>query len=245
MLEPDELVRYSRQIMLPEIGEEGQEKLKGSHAVIIGVGGLGCASATYLAAAGVGSLTIVDSDTVSLSDLNRQTLYREEDIGQEKVIVAQRRLSRLNPRLEITPVSARITGENILAVISGADVVIDGLDNLAARLLVNSACVKRKAPFIYGGVSRLRGMATTILPGETPCLACISPEGVSGVGVLGALPGVIGCIQALEAIKILCGQPPSLAGRLLLFGGDDMSFRSYEIKRNESCPVCSKLTPSP
>jgi molybdopterin/thiamine biosynthesis adenylyltransferase len=204
------------------------------------VGGLGCASATYLTAAGVGHITIVDFDSVELTDLNRQILYSEDEIGQRKVAVAQRRLSRLNPLVQITPVSAKITEENVTGLISGAQVVVDGLDNSASRLLVNSACVEQGIPYIYGGVSRLRGMITTIIPGQTPCLACLSPEGAGGLGVLGVTPAVIADLQALEAIKILTGLKPSLAGRLLLFNGDDMKFRMREIARNESCPVCSR-----
>jgi molybdopterin/thiamine biosynthesis adenylyltransferase len=241
MLDQSELIRYKRQLIIPEFGEEGQRRLKGSHVVIVGVGGLGCASATYLTAAGVGHITLVDFDTVELTDLNRQILYWEEDIGKKKVEVAQRKLSKLNPLVQITPVSAKITEENAARLIGGAQVVVDGLDNSASRLVVNSACVKQKIPYIYGGVSRLRGMITTIIPGQTPCLACLSPEGAGGLGVLGITPAVIADLQALEAIKIVTGRRPSLAGRLLLFNGDDMKFRVREIARNESCPVCSPL----
>jgi len=240
MLDQSELIRYNRQLIIPDFGEDGQSKLKGSHVVIVGVGGLGCASATYLTAAGVGHITIVDFDTVELTDLNRQILYWEEDIGKKKVEVAQRKLSRLNPLIQITPVFAKITEKNAPSLISGAQVVVDGLDNSASRLVVNSACVEHKIPYIYGGVSRLRGMITTIIPGQTPCLACLSPEGAGGLGVLGVTPAVIANLQALEAIKILTGRSPSLAGRLLLFNGDDMKFRVREIARNESCPVCSR-----
>jgi molybdopterin/thiamine biosynthesis adenylyltransferase len=241
MLEKDELARYNRQIVIPGFGEEGQRKLKDAHLVIVGVGGLGCASATYLTAAGVGHITIVDFDTVELPDLNRQILYWEDEIGEKKVVVAQRKLSKLNPAVEITPVFARITEENVFSIIGNAQLVVDGLDNSAARLVVNSACVKQGIPYIYGGVSRLRGMVTTILPGKTPCLACLSPEGMGGLGVLGVAPALVASLQALEAIKILIGRSPSLAGRLLLFNGDDMKFQLLEIRRNENCPVCSPL----
>jgi len=243
MLDQSELIRYNRQLIIPDFGEEGQGKLKDSHAVIVGVGGLGCASATYLAAAGVGHIAIVDFDIVELPDLNRQILYGEEDVGKKKVIAAKRKLSRLNSKLEITPVFAKITEENVLSLIDGARVVVDGLDNSATRLVVNSACVKQKIPYIYGGVSRLRGMVTTIIPGQTPCLACLRPEGVGGLGVLGVTPAIIASLQALEAIKLLIGQSPALAGKLLLFNGDDMKFRLLEIRRNESCPVCSPTLP--
>jgi len=241
MLDQSELIRYNRQLIIPDFGEEGQRKLKDSHVVIVGMGGLGCASATYLTAAGVGHITIVDFDTVELSDLNRQILYWEEDVGKRKVAVAQRKLSKLNPAVEITPIFAKIMEENVLSIIDGAQVVVDGLDNSATRLVVNSACIKQKIPYIYGGVSRLRGMITTIIPGQTPCLACLSPEGVGGLGVLGITPALIANLQALEAIKLLIGHSPSLAGKLLLFNGDDMKFQVHEIRRNESCSVCSPV----
>lgn len=239
MLDQSELIRYNRQLKIPDFGEEGQKKLKGSHIIIAGVGGLGCASATYLTAAGVGHITIVDFDTVELSNLNRQILYWEDEIGERKVAVAQRKLSKLNPAVEITPIFAKIMEENVLSLIDGAQVVVDGLDNSVTRLVVNSACIKQKIPYIYGGVSRLRGMITTIIPGQTPCLACLSPEGAGGLGVLGITPALIANLQALETIKLLTGHSPSLAGKLLLFNGDDMKFQVREIRRNESCPVCS------
>jgi adenylyltransferase/sulfurtransferase len=241
MLGQSELIRYNRQLRIPDFGEEGQRKLKESHVIILGIGGLGCASATYLTAAGVGHITIVDFDTVELSDLNRQILYWEDDLGKSKVRVAQRKLSKLNPTVEITPIFTKVTRENAPNLIDGSQVVVDGLDNSATRLIVNSACIERKIPYIYGGVSRLRGMITTIIPGQTPCLACLSPEGVGGLGVLGVTPAVIANLQALETIKLIIGRSPSLAGKLLFFNGDDMRFRVREIRRNESCPVCSLM----
>ncbi len=242
MLEQNELIRYNRQLIIPDFGEEGQRKLKGSHVAIVGIGGLGCASATYLTAAGVGHITIVDFDTVELSDLNRQILYWEDEIGERKVAVAQRKLSKLNPSVEITPIFAKITEENVLSIIDRSQVVVDGLDNSATRLVVNSACIKQKIPYVYGGVSRLRGMITTIIPGQTPCLACLRPEGATGLGVLGVTPAIIANLQALEVIKLLIGHSPSLAGKLLLFNGDDIKFRVHEIRRNENCPVCSQVS---
>ncbi|MCJ7426575.1 MAG: HesA/MoeB/ThiF family protein [Dehalococcoidales bacterium] len=239
MLDQSELIRYNRQLIIPDFGEEGQGKLKDSRILIIGMGGLGCVSATYLTAAGVGHITIVDFDTVELPDLNRQILYWEEDVGKKKVDVAKRKLSRLNSKVEITPIFAEITEENVLSVIDGAQLVVDGLDNSATRLVVNSACVKQKIVYIYGGVSRLRGMITTIIPGQTPCLACFRPEGAGGLGVLGVAPAIIASLQTLEAIKLLTGQSPALAGKLLLFNGDDIKFRVYDIKKNENCPACS------
>jgi adenylyltransferase/sulfurtransferase len=217
---------------------------KDSHIIIVGIGGLGCASATYLTAAGVGHITIVDFDTVELSDLNRQILYWEDEIGERKVVVAQRKLSKLNPSVEITPIFAKITKENVLSIIDRSQVVVDGLDNSATRLVVNSACIKQKIPYVYGGVSRLRGMITTIIPGQTPCLACLLPEsveGLGGLGVLGVTPALIANLQALEVIKLLIGHSPSLAGKLLIFNGDDIKFQIHEIRRNENCSVCSQV----
>jgi len=236
------LIRYNRQLKIPELGVEGQKKLKSSHAIITGIGGLGCASAIYLTAAGVGRITIVDFDVVELSNLNRQVLYWEEDIGKKKVVVAQRKLSKLNLGTEIIPIFAKITGKNVFSIVDGAQVVVDGLDNFATRMLVNASCVKHKIPYIHGGVSRFRGLITTIIPGETPCLACLYPEGSpggEGLGVLGIVPGLVANLQSLEAIKIMIGHGPSLAGRLLRFNGNDMKFRIDDIKRNESCKVCS------
>jgi len=241
MLDQSELIRYNRQLIIPDFGQEGQNRLKKAHATIVGLGGLGCALATYLTAAGVGYITIVDSDIVEPSDLNRQILYWEEDVGKKKVIVAERKLSKLNPLIQITPVFTKVTEDNVLSIINGAQVVLDGTDNVATRLILNSACVRLGIPYIYGGVSRLRGMITTIIPGQTPCLACFRPEGAGGLGVLGVTPAIIASLQALEAIKLLIGQSPALAGKLLLFNGDDMKFQLLEIKRNEGCPVCSPL----
>jgi molybdopterin/thiamine biosynthesis adenylyltransferase len=242
LLGRSELIRYNRQLKIPELGVKGQKKLKSSHVIITGIGGLGCASAIYLTAAGVGRITIVDFDVVELSNLNRQVLYWEEDIGKKKVMIAQRKLSKLNLGTEIIPIFAKITGENVFSIVDGAQVVVDGLDNFATRMLVNASCVKHKIPYIHGGVSRFRGLITTIIPGETPCLACLYPEespGGEGLGVLGIVPGLVANLQSLEAIKIMIGHGPSLAGKLLRFNGNDMKFRIDDIKRNESCKVCS------
>ena len=241
MLNQNELTRYNRQLKIPDFGEESQKKLIDSHIAIVGIGGLGCASATYLTAAGVGRITIIDFDVVELSNLNRQVLYWEDEIGEKKVFVAQRKLSKLNPHAEIIAICDKVTEENISEFISGAQIVLDGLDNFSTRLVVNSACVRHRIPFIHGGVSRFRGLVTTILPGETACLACLYPEGSpggEGLGVLGFVPAVIANLQALEAIKLLIGQGPALAGKVLRFNGNDMKFRMDELQRNENCKVC-------
>jgi molybdopterin/thiamine biosynthesis adenylyltransferase len=242
VLDQHELTRYHRQIIIPEFGKEGQKRLKNSHVIIIGIGGLGCASATYLAAAGVGQITLVDFDVVELSDLNRQVLYWEEDIGEKKVSIAQKKLSKLNTAIKIIPLFTKVTEQNVSSIISGNEVVVDGLDNLVTRQIVNSACVKHKIPYIYGGVSRLRGMMTTIIPGKTACLACVYPERSQEegrLGVLGVIPSLIANFQSLEAIKLLIGQPPSFEGKLLRFNGNDLKFRMDDIKKNEACKVCS------
>jgi molybdopterin/thiamine biosynthesis adenylyltransferase len=242
VLNRHELTRYHRQIIIPEFGKEGQKRLKNSHVIIIGIGGLGCASATYLAAAGVGQITLVDFDVVELSDLNRQVLYWEEDIGEKKVSIAQKKLSKLNTAIKIIPLFTKVTEQNVSSIISGNEVVVDGLDNLVTRQIVNSACVKHKIPYIYGGVSRLRGMMTTIIPGKTACLACVYPERSQEegrLGVLGVIPSLIANFQSLEAIKLLIGQPPSFEGKLLRFNGNDLKFRMDDIKKNEACKVCS------
>jgi len=237
----DELSRYDRQIMMPEFGVAAQERLKAAHVVVAGVGGLGCASSLYLAAAGVGHLTLIDYDTVSLSDLNRQVLYTEADLGRKKVSAAAARLARLNSRITITPVDSQVDDSNAAGLIKGVQAVVDGFDNAAARLAVNAACVRARIPYIYGGISGLRGMVTTIIPGVTPCLACFRPAGVGGQGVLGAVAAVTAELQALEAVKLLTGKGPSLAGRLLLFHGDEVKFNLVEIKRNPACPVCGQV----
>ena len=240
-LEPDELLRYDRQLIIQDFGEQGQEKLKNAEIVIIGVGGLGCSSTIYLTAAGVGHITIVDFDTVELSDLNRQVLYGQDDIGETKVTAAHRKLSGLNSSIDITPVFQEVREDNVADILGGARLVVDGTDNMATRLIINSACIKTKIPYIYGGVSRLRGLVTTIIPGKTPCLACFRPEGTRGLGVFGVTAAIIANIQALEAIKILTGLSPSLAGKLLSFNGDTMKFSMYDIQRDVNCRVCSAL----
>jgi molybdopterin-synthase adenylyltransferase len=235
-----DLNRYQRQIVIPYLGRSGQEKLKNAHVCIIGVGGLGCTSANYLSAAGIGHITLVDFDIIELSDLNRQILYWEEDIGKKKVSVASDKLSRLNPDITITAVDSQITSSNADSIIQLADIVIDGLDNMESRLILNKACIDLKKTFIYGGVSYLSGMATTIIPGSTPCLSCISSEGLVGKGVLAMSPAIIANIQAIEAIKTIIGLKPSLAGKLLTFNGEEMKFRLLDIARNENCNICGR-----
>jgi molybdopterin-synthase adenylyltransferase len=243
MLTSEELERYGRQIIIPNFGEGAQEKIKRGRVLVAGVGGLGCTSALFLAGAGVGHIRLVDSDTVGLSNLNRQMLYGQEDVGRRKVEVASERLSRLNPNIELSPVFARITDDNVYDLLADVDLVVDGLDNFPTRLVLNSACVRKKITYIYGGVFGLKGAVTAVIPGRTYCLSCIYPIGREEkrpVPVLGAIPAVIASLQVVEAIKILAGLETSLAGRMLFFQGDRMEFFSLELKRNEQCKVCGK-----
>lgn len=243
MLTADELTRYSRQILIPELGLAGQERLQKSRVLLAGVGGLGCSSSQFLVAAGVGSITLVDRDTVALSDLNRQVLYGQEDIGRKKVEVAAERLSRINPGVEIHSRFVEISEKNAFQLLAGIDLVMDGLDNLPARFFMNSACVGRKIPYVYGGIKGLKGAVAAIVPGKTPCLACIYPRTRTHEGphpVLGSVPAVIANLQVLEAIKILTGRYDSSAGRMVFFDGSEMTFSRLELKRNEKCKVCGK-----
>lgn len=244
MLKQSEYIRYSRQLLLEGFGAEIQEKLKDSHVTIAGIGGLGCCSSMFLGAAGVGHITIIDDDFIELSDLNRQILYSDRDLGKAKVTVAQRILSQLNPELNIIPVCSKIMDENVSSLIKGTQVVVDGTDNFSTRFILNAACVRNELPFIYGGVHGLKGMMTTIIPGKTPCLVCISPQipRMSGiVPVLGAVPAVIGALQALEAIKLITNIETPLASKLLLFDGRFISFVYINLRRNNGCPICSKF----
>ncbi|MBN1546378.1 MAG: HesA/MoeB/ThiF family protein [Syntrophaceae bacterium] len=241
MLTEYDLLRYKRQIYYPYLGEEGQDKLKQAHVVVAGVGGLGCPSALYLAAAGVGCMTIIDDDTVSLSNLNRQILHYDQDVGRQKVVSAAEKLGHLNPTVEVRPLNIRIDERNAAALIAGADVVIDGLDNFETRLFLNRACVELGIPFVHGGVHSLMGEVTTIIPGKTPCFACLCqdvPEQEEEIPVLGPLPGMIACVQVMEAIKYLAGFGTLLTGRMLFIDGSDMTFSTIGIERAKQCPVC-------
>jgi len=241
MLTEYDLLRYRRQIYYPYLGEEGQDKLKRSHVVVAGVGGLGSPNAIYLAAAGIGRLTIIDYDVVSLSNLNRQILHYDQDVGREKVVSAYEKLGRLNPTVMVRPLNARIDEANAANLIAGADLVIDGLDNFETRLIVNKTCVDLGIPFIHGGIHSLMGEVTTIIPGKTPCYACLCqeiPEQEEEIPVLGPLPGVIACVQVMEAIKYLAGFGTLLAGRMLFIDGSDMTFSTISFEKAKNCPVC-------
>ena len=241
MLTKNDLVRYERQILYPDLGEKGQERLKQSHVVVAGLGGLGCAASLYLTCAGVGHVTLIDCDQVELSNLNRQVLHYEEDIGEKKTLSAARKLVKLNPSIEVAPVFRKITTQNAGKIIKGANLVVDGMDNFKARLIVNKACVAEGIPFIHGGVHGLFGEVTTILPGRTPCLACIFPEvprGDVALPVFGVAPALIAVLQVTEAIKLLAGFGSLLTGKMLYFDGDRMDFTFRNLVKNQNCRVC-------
>lgn len=238
---PEEMERYSRQMMIPAIGREGQERLMKARVCIAGAGGLGSVSAYYLAAAGVGRIRIVDRDRVELSNLNRQILHTTGDLGEPKVLSALDKLQRLNPHCRVEAVQADINEGNVFEVIGGCQVVIDALDNIRTRRILNFASMRSRIPLIYGGVEAFSGMASTFISGETPCFECLFShisEEEKTKGVVGPLPAVIGSIQALEAMKILLGERPSLAGTLLYFSGTNMTFQNITVERNPACSIC-------
>jgi molybdopterin/thiamine biosynthesis adenylyltransferase len=241
MLTKDDLTRYERQILYTDFGEKGQERLKQSHVVVAGLGGLGCSASLYLTCSGVGHITMIDCDHVDLSNLNRQILHYEEDIGEEKTFSAARKLAKLNSSIKLTPVFKRITERNARELIRGSNLVIDGMDNFETRFILNRACIAEGIPFIHGGVYGLFGELTTIIPGSTPCLACIFPEVPQVKGtmpVFGVTPAVIATLQVTEAIKFLTGFGSLLTGKMLYFNGDTMDFTSRDLARNQTCRVC-------
>jgi len=245
-LTKSDLSRYRRQILYPSFGRQGQEKLKRSHVVVAGLGGLGTSASTYLACAGVGHITLVDCDRVELSNLNRQILYWDEDIGEEKPLSAARKLAKLNPSIKISPLFERITQGNVRDIIIGADVVIDGMDNFETRFILNSACVAERIPFIHGGVNGLIGEVTTIIPGETACFACIFPEAPKNKGVIpvfGMAPALIATLQVTEVVKLLTGFGNLLTNRMLYIDGEGMEFTIANLAKNPECRVCGGSEP--
>ncbi len=241
MLDNNDALRYDRQILIKDFGTAGQEKLKKSRILIAGAGGLGSAAAFYLAAAGIGSLRIVDKDQVELSNLNRQILHWNGDIGRLKVESAQEKLTKLNPGIEVEIRAEEINEETLPGLTAECDLVVDGLDNFPTRYLINEQIFRGRIPFIYGGILGLMGMATFIQPGQTPCLKCLFPQAPppQKFPVLGTTPGIIGLIEANEAIKYLVGFGKLLTGRLLVYNGLDMRFSEVQIERNPDCPVCA------
>jgi molybdopterin/thiamine biosynthesis adenylyltransferase len=241
MLTKNDLTRYGRQILYMDFGDEGQKKLKQSHVVVAGLGGLGCSASLYLTCTGIGHITLIDCDRVELSNLNRQILHYEEDIGEGKPFSAAQKLAKLNSSIEITPVFKEITECNARGLIEGANLVIDGMDNIETRFILNKACVAEGIPFIHGGVHGLFGEVTTIIPGRTPCLACIFPEiphRKVSFPVFGVTPALIAILQVTEAIKLLAGFGSLLTGKMLYFNGDTMDFTFHNLVRNRNCKVC-------
>lgn len=246
-LTPDERQRYSRHLILPEVGSIGQSKIHSAKVLCIGAGGLGSPAALYLAAAGVGTLGVVDSDTVDLSNLQRQVLHGTPDVGRPKAVSAVERITKLNPHVQVNGHQERLTSTNALSILKNYDIAVDGSDNFPTRYLVNDACVLLGKPYVYGAVFRFEGQASLLGPSVgAPCYRCLYPEppgpGVAPscaeAGVLGVLPGIIGLIQATETLKWILGAGEPLAGRLLLFDALAMRFGEIKVKRDPACPIC-------
>ena len=252
-LSKEEINRYSRHLILPEVTLEGQKKIKSASVLMIGTGGLGAPVSMYLAAAGIGRIGVVDFDTVDFSNLQRQVLFTTDDVGKPKTETAAARLKALNPHVEIGIHEARFHSDNALDIIKQYDIVIDGTDNFPTRYCVNDACVMLKKPNVYGSIFRFEGQATVFdpRPGDDgkpkgPCYRCLYPDppppgmvpSCAEGGVLGILPGIIGCIQATEALKLILGQGSPLIGRLMRYDAMDMKFREFKIRRDPTCPMC-------
>lgn len=242
----EELSRYDRQITIPGFGIEGQRKLKKAKVFIAGIGGLGSISSYYLAGAGVGHLRMVDKDTVDYSNLNRQIMHWTRDVGEYKSDSASAKLKEFNPNCKIEALQGEIRADNCESLIGDCSIIVDAMDNMTARKVLNAVSVKKGIPYIYGGVHQLDGMVSTFLPGKTPCLECVFPDtgtmsGTTPPSILGPVPGVVASIQAIETVKVILGLEAPLAGRLLCFCGTDMTFREFKIKRDPDCPVCGEM----
>ncbi len=245
-LSKEEIQRYSRHLIMPEVGMEGQLKLKRARVLTIGTGGLGAPLGLYLAAAGVGHLGLVDFDVVDSSNLQRQVTFTTADVGKPKSEAAKARLSALNPAIEIVSYETRLTSDNALELFRDYDIIVDGTDNFPTRFLVNDACVLLGKPNVYGSIFRFEGQATVFGYPDGPCYRCLYPEppppglvpSCAEGGVLGVLPGIVGSIQAMETIKLILGAGEPLVGRLLLFDALAMRFRELKLKKNPDCPLC-------
>lgn len=245
-LSRDEIRHYSRHIIIPELGSEGQRRLKAARVLLVGAGGLGSPTAQYLAASGVGTIGIVDHDTVDVSNLQRQVLYTMQDIGRPKLEAAAARLSAMNPHITIVEHRCRIEADNAMALIADYDIVVDGTDNFATRYLINDACVLSGKPNVYASVFRFEGMLSVFNHAGGPCYRCLYPEppppgfapSCAEGGVFGVLPGTMGLLQAVETIKLITGIGRSMAGRLLRFDAAELSFRELELQRDPECCIC-------
>jgi molybdopterin/thiamine biosynthesis adenylyltransferase/rhodanese-related sulfurtransferase len=245
-LTKEELNRYSRHLILPEFGVEGQKKLKASKVLLIGSGGLGSPVALYLAAAGVGQMGLVDFDVVDVTNLQRQIIHGQSDVGRAKVESAKASILEINPFIKVELFNTHLNSTNAMEIFKGYDLVVDGTDNFPTRYLVNDACVLLGIPYVYGSIFRFEGQATIFADKEGPCYRCLYPEppppgmvpSCAEGGVIGVLPGVVGTLQATEAVKYLAGIGQSLVGRLLLIDALSMKFRELKIKKDPSCPIC-------
>lgn len=248
MLTNSEYERYSRHLVIPEIGEEGQKKLKSASVLIIGAGGLGSPLTLYLAAAGVGKIGIVDFDSVSLSNLQRQVIYTADDLGKPKTELAKKKINAINPEINVEIYNTRLTSENAPDILRDYDVIADGTDNFSTRYMVNDACLMLNKPNVYASILRFEGQVSLFNYNNGPCYRCMYPEppapgevpSCEEGGVLGVLPGIIGTLQANEVIKVILGIGETLSGRLLLFDGLKTSFRELKLKKDKNCPSCSK-----
>jgi molybdopterin/thiamine biosynthesis adenylyltransferase/rhodanese-related sulfurtransferase len=245
-LSPEQRNRYQRHLLLPEVGDAGQQKLLESKMLLLGAGGLGSPAALYLAAAGVGTLGIIDMDVVDASNLQRQILHNIDRVGDRKVDSAKKTLTALNPDVDVATYDVRLGADNVLDVIDGYDVIVDGTDNFPTRYLVNDASLVKRIPVVHGSIFRFEGQATVFAPYEGPCYRCMIPEppppemapSCAEAGVLGVLPGIVGSIQAMEAIKLVLGLGEPLVGRLLAYDALEESFRTFKVNRDPSCPAC-------
>lgn len=244
--------RYSRHLLLPDVGLEGQEKLLASRVLVVGAGGLGSPALLYLAAAGAGHIGVIDDDVVDESNLQRQVIHGTSDIGEPKVASAMRQIAELNPDVAVEPIQERLTQEIVLDLVSRYDIIVDGADNFATRYLINDACVLLGKPNVHGGVDRFRGQATVFSLPEGPCYRCLFDEppppgtalNCAEAGVLGVVPGIIGVIQATEAIKLVLGIGEPLIGRLLTLDALPMTFREIPIRKDPDCPMCGPNGPT-
>lgn len=243
-----EILRYSRHLVMPEVGREGQEKLKGARVLLVGVGGLGSPAALYLAAAGVGTLGMVDHDVVDATNLQRQVLYGDSDVGRQKLEAAEERVLEANPFVSVERHPVRLDSDNALEILEQYDIVVDGSDNFPTRYLVNDACVMLGKPNVYGAIFRFEGQVSVFWGEQGPCYRCLfrqpPPPGLvpscAEAGVLGVLPGIVGSLQAMETIKLILGRGESLIGRLLLHDSLAMSWREMKLRKDPKCPVCSE-----
>ncbi|MDQ3570340.1 MAG: molybdopterin-synthase adenylyltransferase MoeB [Actinomycetota bacterium] len=238
--------RYQRHLLLPEVGDGGQQKLLESKILLLGAGGLGSPAGLYLAAAGVGTLGVIDMDVVDASNLQRQILHNMDRVGERKVDSAKKTLTALNPDVNVATYDVRLGADNVLDVIDGYDVIVDGTDNFPTRYLVNDASLVKRIPVVHGSIFRFEGQATVFAPYEGPCYRCMIPEppppelapSCAEAGVLGVLPGIVGSIQGMEAIKIVLGLGQPLVGRLLAYDALEETFRTFKVNRDPSCPAC-------